>query len=382
MLTKEILPEDYLFQLPDVVRERFHEAETACSKRIIAHYGENTESFMYESISVNRERNAHGDYFPVKLKSQHHGYVLTSLLNIDFDAISKIIARMKWEESANEDIDPPINYVEIHNQLLSISDVFRLYLPNEWNNIQYDLCTTDEGVAYTVEMLKKYIAFCNRKQISYTGQFFTILLSNGYFGIEPSVMFPVEEIEEIGQLLEDIDESANELDELYDAFINGFDPDNTGINCYLLGSHDRLRDIAMISFNEIASRGKTIRQCQNCGKYFIPFKRADTLYCDNPSPEDEEMTCKEYGTRRLWYERQKEDEIATLSRKIASAKGMLAKRNPDIPAYAASYEYFKVERMKWKKAVEEGSRSKEEYREWLLLMQSNKVIKEAVSNQV
>lgn len=89
-----------------------------------------------------------------------------------------------------------------------------------------------------------------------------------------------------------------------------------------------------------------------------------------------------YGTRRLWYERQKEDEIATLSRKIASAKGMLAKRNPDIPAYAVSYEYFKAERMKWKKAVEEGSRSKEEYREWLLLMQSNKVIKEAVGNQV
>lgn len=381
MLTEEIFPGDFLFQLPDVARKRVLEAETVCIKGVIAHYGENTESFMYESVPTNRTLNTHGDYFPIKLKSQHHGYVLTSLLNIDFNAVSKIIASMKWEEFANEDTDPPINYVEIHNQLLSISDVFRFYLPNEWDNIEYDLCTTNEGVAYTVERLKKYIAFCNRKKITYNGQFFTLLLSSGYFEIEPSVIVPVEEIKEMGQLLENVSESANELDELYDFFINGLDPDVTGINCYLLGSKDRLRDIAMISFNEIASRGKTIRQCQICGKYFIPHKRADTLYCDNPSPEAPEMTCKEYGTRRLWYERQKEDEIATLSRKIASAKGMLAKRNPDIPDYAVSYEYFKAERMKWKKDVEEGYRSKEEYREWLLLMQRNKVIKEAVSNR-
>ena len=92
------------------------------------------------------------------------------------------------------------------------------------------------------------------------------------------------------------------------------------------------------------------------------------------------MTCKEYGNRRLWYERQNEDELATLSRKIASAKGMLAKRYPDIPDYAAAYEYFKAERMIWKKAVEEGRKTKEEYREWLLLMKSHKVIKEAVRN--
>ena len=58
---------------------------------------------------------------------------------------------------------------------------------------------------------------------------------------------------------------------------------------------------------------------------------------------------------------------------------MLAKRNPDIPDYAASYEYFKAERLIWKKAVDEGLKTKEEYWKWLLLMQSQKVIKEAIS---
>ena len=89
------------------------------------------------------------------------------------------------------------------------------------------------------------------------------------------------------------------------------------------------------------------------------------------------MTCKEYGNQRLWYERQKEDELATLSRKIASAKGMLAKRNPDIPQYADSYKYFKEQRLIWIKAVKEGIKTQEEYKEWLLSMQSQKIIKEA-----
>ena len=228
-----------------------------------------------------------------------------------------------------------------------------------------------------MKMLKKYIAFCDRKQIPYNGQFYTFLLSNGYFEIAPSVIFPIEEIESMDKLFDDVGEFVDELDEIYDIFVNGLDPDTTGLNCYLLGPEDRLRDIAMISFNEIASRGKTIRQCQNCGKYFIPAKRSDTLYCDNPSPEDPEMTCKEYGNRRLWYERQKDDEIASLSRKIASAKGMLAKRNPDIPQYADSYEYFKEQRLIWIKAVKEGTKTQEEYKEWLLSMQSQKIIKEA-----
>ena len=125
----------------------------------------------------------------------------------------------------------------------------------------------------------------------------------------------------------------------------------------------------------LSVRDKPIRKCQNCGKYFIPDKRIDTLYCDNPSPKAPEMTCKEYGTRRLWYEKQKEDELATLSRNIASAKGMLAKRNPNMPEYAAAYSYFKEQRLIWKKAVKDGEKTRDEYREWLLTMQNQKTLR-------
>lgn len=346
-------------------------------KNIMAHYWENQESFMYEGIPTNRPPESHGDYSSIKLKSNAPGYVLTSLLNIDFEAVAEIIEDLEWDDSADIDHDPPVNFEEIYNQLLYISDVFSFYLPNEWHQYQQDLANTHESVAYTVAMLRKYIAFCEKRQVPYNGQFFTFLISNGYFLVDPSIIMPVEEMKSFDDLFDDGGELIDELDDIYDTFIRGFNPDTTGSNCYLLGPEDRLRDIAMVSFSELASRGKTIRQCQNCGKYFIPSKRADTLYCDNPSPEASEMTCKEYGTRRLWYERQKKNELATLSRNIASAKGMLAKRNPDRPEYAEYYEYFKEQRRIWIKAVKDGTKTPEEYEKWLLCMKKHNTLKAA-----
>lgn len=372
-----MIPEDILAQLPESIRARLLDDSTMYAKQIMAHYWDNQESFMYEGIPTNRPPESHGEYYTIKLKSNAPGYVLTTLLNTDFETVTDIVADLEWEDPAEDYRDPPMNYEEIYNRLLSISDVFGFYLPTEWKVWQYDLASLVEGVAGAVSALKKYIAFCNRRQIPYTGQFFTFLISNGYFDIDPSILMPFDEAVRFENLFDDGGELIDELDGIYDTFMRGFDPSTTGSNCYIVGAEDRLRDVAIVSFFDLASRGKTIRQCQICGKYFIPAKRADTLYCDNPSPEAPEMTCKEYGNRRLWYERQKEDELATLSRKIASAKGMLAKRNPDIPQYADSYEYFKEQRLIWMKAVKEGTKTQDEYREWLLLMQSQKRIKEA-----
>jgi len=375
---QEMFPKDYI--LPESIHTRLLDDKTVYVKSVMAHYWENQEDFMYEGIPTNRDPESHGEYYRIELKSNIPGYVLTSLLNIDFDSVTEIISTLKLEESADGPYPVPINYEEIYERLLSLSDVFSLYLPNEWYTWQCDLATKDEGVSGTIAMLKKYIAFCNRRQLPYNDQFFSFLFSNGFFLIDPTVIIPAEKMSSLGGLFDNGGWCVDDLDEIYDTFLHGFDPNAIDSNCYLFGPDDRLQAIAMVSFNELAIRGKTIRQCKNCGKYFIPSKRSDTLYCDNPSPEAPEMTCKEYGTRRLWYEKQKEDELATLSRNIASAKGMLAKRNPDRPKFAASYEYFKAKRLIWKKAVEEGQKTKEEYREWLLLMQSQKIIKEAVQS--
>lgn len=108
-----------------------------------------------------------------------------------------------------------------------------------------------------------------------------------------------------------------------------------------------------------------IKKCKNCEKYFIPEKRSDTIYCDRPSPQDNSMTCKEYGSRKLWYDRLKENKSAKLYRNIYMAKQMLAKRNPDVKHHQEDFEEYKVQATQWKKDVKAGLKTEEEYITWL-----------------
>lgn len=366
-----------LGNIPEKLKTFIIDKAKGSVQQITANFGDTTESFLYEKNSVIRPMQKHGNLHAIELKSNSFGYVLTSLLNIDFDKVATILDTLQWDKNSEKYIDPPINFDEIYEKLLCVSDIFSFYLASEWDVMDEELGVKDMGVPSVVSNLKKYIDFCEKRQIQYNSPFFSHLISIGYFEIIPSIIMPAEKMERFENMFDELGRFNYELDEIYDIFLRSFDPASSGDNCYLIGPENRLRDLVMISFNEVSIRGKVIRRCKNCGKYFIPAKRSDTLYCDNPSPEDTEMTCKEYGTRRLWYEKQKEDELATLSRKIVSSKYMLAKRNPDQPKFQKSYQYFKEQRLIWMKAVKDGTKTRDEYRNWLLYMQSQKRIPEA-----
>ena len=53
-----------------------------------------------------------------------------------------------------------------------------------------------------------------------------------------------------------------------------------------------------------------IKQCVNCDRYFIPKGRNDTMFCDAPSPQDSEKTCKEIGPLEIRKKKLKNDPIA------------------------------------------------------------------------
>ena len=108
-----------------------------------------------------------------------------------------------------------------------------------------------------------------------------------------------------------------------------------------------------------------IKTCKNCGKYFIIENRSDTKYCDRISPEDKTKTCKEYGGIRKYQDNLKTNEAMGLARKIYMAKQMMVKRNPDIDNYRKDFENYKIQSKEWKKEVKAGSKTNEEYIQWL-----------------
>ena len=58
--------------------------------------------------------------------------------------------------------------------------------------------------------------------------------------------------------------------------------------------------------------GCTISTCRNCGKVFVAYNRADTQYCDRPSPQEPGKTCREYGTYAARLEKVRQDEATHL----------------------------------------------------------------------
>lgn len=321
-------------------------------------YEANDGSYEKIMVLVFRSWEKPNSLETIPMSCDSLGYLLLDLLNMDIELVCSRLSESKSN----------------HHQLCSENEALRLYLPEEAEDL---LRTLSGSSTFSIQRIKEYLAFCDDKKLHYHTRFFDFLNQNSFFGC----FFDIPEAGSTMSGVYDIDDdlslrsSTPGIEGLYTSFLSlGLAIDSVQ---YSFDSQHRLPAIMLASLCEIDKAGTKIKKCKNCGKYFFPTNRSDELYCDGLSPQESTMTCKQYGTNRLWYQRQKKDEVAALSRKVASSKGMLAKRNPDIPQYARSYEYFKEQRRIWTKSVEEGTKTQDEYREWLIYMQSQKRIKEA-----
>lgn len=114
-------------------------------------------------------------------------------------------------------------------------------------------------------------------------------------------------------------------------------------NCHIIEA------ACFISILELIKNNTPIYICKNCGNYFIPSSKKNTLYCNNIYEHGK--TCQEIGAMITYNEKLKKDEINSLYRKTLSAKKMLANRNPDIPMYLEKYEKWKNEANEFKKDI-------------------------------
>jgi hypothetical protein len=128
-------------------------------------------------------------------------------------------------------------------------------------------------------------------------------------------------------------------------------------NCHVIET------ACFISILELIKNNTPIYICKNCGNYFIPSSKKNTLYCDNIYENGK--TCQEIGAMITYNEKLKKDEITSLYRKTLSAKKMLANRNPDIPMYLEKYEQWKKEANSFKKDIKKGLKTEEEFQKWI-----------------
>lgn len=107
------------------------------------------------------------------------------------------------------------------------------------------------------------------------------------------------------------------------------------------------------------------KKCQNCGSYFVPTGRRDALYCNYPSPQNKEKTCKEIGARATRAKKEKDDDATREYRRKYMRLKMAARRNPDSVEAVEALDSFIQDAELWRIRVENGEASKAEYIDWL-----------------
>lgn len=102
-------------------------------------------------------------------------------------------------------------------------------------------------------------------------------------------------------------------------------------------------------------------KCKNCGNYFVPVGRSDSVYCGYPSPQDATKECREVGANATRAKKMKNDTLTQEYRRLYMRLKMAIKRHPDDEALQERFREL-TDGMKEKKKQKD---SVDDLLEWL-----------------
>lgn len=128
----------------------------------------------------------------------------------------------------------------------------------------------------------------------------------------------------------------------------------------LITSFYDIRALVFLEFEYMCTNDLTIRKCEHCGRYFLPYSRV-SLFCERPV-EGTEKTCKDIGAMEKYNRKVAADEARNLFRRLNNAYHMRTKRAPAVYTQAA-YEAWRDDTRELLKQVEEGTMLAREFEE-------------------
>lgn len=125
-----------------------------------------------------------------------------------------------------------------------------------------------------------------------------------------------------------------------------------------------ITQLLIIELQEIVCMDKfEIKKCKNCGKYFVPEKRTDELYCSNIY--EDSKTCKEIGSFKVKQKMINEDEDLRTYRNVYQKLLLRTRRNPENSQYEKEFQKFKENNREMREKLGKGKINYNEYVDWL-----------------
>lgn len=123
---------------------------------------------------------------------------------------------------------------------------------------------------------------------------------------------------------------------------------DTVLPCFIL---NEAKELFILEIMTAFASGKPLKICENCGEYFFPSGRTDSVYCDRIS--DNGYSCKKIGAHRQYRKNSRANELKKLYDKVTKhnrylkSKGTLSAYEYNNWMSEASQKYadFKAEKL-------------------------------------
>lgn len=151
----------------------------------------------------------------------------------------------------------------------------------------------------------------------------------------------------------------------YENIVNKLENGELLIKKHNVYTSERLSNILYVILEQIVQvPNLPIKQCQNCGKYFIPSSRQDEVYCE--FPDEKGKTCKEKGAIQT-YKKNLESIPALLEyRRSYQKKIMIVSRNKENKELKKEFDKWKKEAQEKIKLFKQGKLEEDVLYNWMI----------------
>lgn len=106
-------------------------------------------------------------------------------------------------------------------------------------------------------------------------------------------------------------------------------------------------------------------KCSNCGQIFVLEGRSDTIYCNYPSPQNKNKSCREIGAQVARANKERSDIVTKEYRKSYMRHKMMTKRHPADSEKRKKFEALTNGMKEWKIKLADGSATTQDFLSWL-----------------
>lgn len=153
--------------------------------------------------------------------------------------------------------------------------------------------------------------------------------------------------------------------EIYERLAHKIQNEEVSIKKHHVYTSEKLSNILYLILEQIVEvPNLPIKQCQNCGKYFIPSSRQDEVYCE--FADEKGKTCKEKGALQT-YKKNLENIPALLEyRRSYQKKIMIVSRNKENKQLKKDFDKWKKDAQDKIKLFKQGKLEEDKLYNWMI----------------